>query len=272
MPDTPTASGETATLALSHPDLVPPPRPVQFTAGATAELRDAMARFSGPADHAPRRAAIVDCVAAIDLAEVTNVAAAITDEHLGDESVDVVALSWAVPTYTLAQVLGVAGDREAVRADTEAIARVIGRNEPSSAVSDAAAERLLAACAGHDDPVAVASILYQNHDATSGLIRSEAVAAFTARGAPAPASTRRVATAPTTIGELDIAAGSEVVIDLAGMRYGAGPHRCPGEAMAVAIASAVTGALQRCGYQCDPAAVEVDAAGAATRLVMEVAQ
>ena len=214
----------------------------------------------------------MDCVAALDLAEVTNVAAAITDELLGEAVVDVVALSWAVPTYTLAQVLGVVGDREQVRADTEAIARVIGRNEPSSTGSDAAAQRLLVACAGHEDPVAVASILYQNHDATSGLVRSEAVAAFTDLGPPAPASTRRVATEPVTIGELDLALGGEVVIDLAGMRYGAGPHRCPGEALAVAIASGVIEALQRRGYQCVPNAVEVDPAGAATQLVMEVAR
>lgn len=271
MPTTESFSGDAALAALTHRDLVPPPRPPQFTAGATAELRDAMARFSGPEEHEARRTPIVDRVAAIDLAEVARIATSITDEHLAD-TVDVVALSWTVPTYALAAALGLTVDREQLRADTEAVARVIGRNEPSSAASDEATERLLTACADQPDPVAAASILYQNHDATSGLIRSQVMAAYTDREPPNPASTRRVATAPVTIEGCPIATDDEIVISLAGMTYGAGPHRCPGEELAGAIAHGVLESLQKHRYASDPDDVDVDANGAATRLILSQAQ
>ena len=230
-----------------------------------------MARFSGPAKHEARRTPILERVAALDLAKVVRIATSITDEYLAD-TVDVVALSWTVPTYTLAAALGLTVDREQVRADTEAVARVIGRNEPSSATSDAATERLLAACDQQPDPVAAASILYQNHDATSGLIRSQVLAAYTDRVPPGPASTRRVATALVTIEGCPIATDDEIVISLAGMTYGAGPHRCPGEELAAAIAHGVLESLQKHRYVCDPDDVEVDANGAATVLMLSQAQ
>jgi hypothetical protein len=47
---------------------------------------------------------------------------------------------------------------------------VIGRGEPSSDASDAAAERIMTRFTGHQaGPVPVASLLYQNYDATAAL-------------------------------------------------------------------------------------------------------
>ena len=240
MPTTDSFSGEAALAALAHRDLVPPTRPPQFTAGATADLRDAMARFSGPADHAGRRQSIVELVASIDLEDVARTSARIA----GGMDRDVDTLRWAVPTYTLASVLGLSADREQVRADTEAIARVVGRNGPSSRESDAATERLLAACGHHADPVAAVSILYQNHDATASLIDAEVAAAFKGGGGLVGASTKRVAASSVTVGEVELAAGDEVTIDLTGMPYGSGPHQCPGQQLAEAIARGVVEALR----------------------------
>lgn len=233
-------TGDTAVQALDHPKLVPPPRPPQFGDGATAALRDAMARFSGPDDHAARRQPIIELVASLDLEDVTRTAARIA----GELEQDVDTLRWAVPTYTLASVLGLGADREQAQADTEAIARVIGRNEPSSAESDAATGRLLAACAHQADPVAAVSILYQNHDATASLIEAEVAAAFNDGPGLVGAATKRVATSAVTLDEAQLAAGEEVAIDLTGLPYGSGPHRCPGQQLAEAIARGVVEALR----------------------------
>lgn len=194
-----------------------------------------MARFSGPTEHAARRRSVLELLGTIDLDDVTRTASALVRELGGDTD----SLRWSVPTYTLAAVLGATADREQIRADTEAIARVIGRNEPSSAKSDESAERLLAACAHHPEPVAAVSILYQNHDATAGLVQSEMRKSFS------PATTRRIATTSMAIGDLELDAGDEVTIALDGIRYGSGPHRCPGQALAEAIASGIIESVTR---------------------------
>jgi hypothetical protein len=58
-------SASAITAALLDERLVPPPGPQ--TAGATTALRAAMARFSDPGEHAPRRAAVVHAIDSIDL-------------------------------------------------------------------------------------------------------------------------------------------------------------------------------------------------------------
>jgi hypothetical protein len=182
----------------------------------------------------------VELVASLDLEDVTRTSPRIVREL----SRDVETLRWAVPTYTLAAVLGLAADREQLRSDTETIARVIGRNEPSSGASDAATGRLHAACAHHADPVAAVSILYQNHDATASLIEAEVAGAFNGGPGLVGAATKRVAASAVTLDEAELAVGDEVTIDLAGMPYGSGPHQCPGQRLAEAIARGVVEALR----------------------------
>lgn len=271
--DRTTLSDDDAHVALNTPSMAPPARGPQFTKGATADLRDAMARFSNAADHPPRRLAVVAAVDAIDLLNVTNTAAEVMSERLGVEggsaNVDVIAAGWEVPSYTLATVLGFAERREQIRADAEIIARVIGRNEPSNPAADAATGRLLALFDDHADPVAAVSLLYQNHDASAGLVPRRVMAAFALSESDSAGQTVRVAEEQITIGTHTIESGEAVQIELAGIPYGAGPHRCPGEDLANAIVDGIVAALSRARYRFRASLVEVDAAGSPIRFEME---
>lgn len=265
----PTVTGADAIAALDNPLLVPPPRPPQLADGATADLRESMARFSNPTDHPPRRTALIVARDRIDLAEVERIAAAVMSERLDGTDVDIVAASWQVPSYVLATILGFGEQSEQIRADVEQVARVIGRNEPSGADSDAATERLLAMFGAHPDPVAVVSLLYQNHDATSGLTRTTILSAYTGSPTIIPGKTVRVATSSTTAGQTSIDEGETVAIDLAGMPFGSGPHRCPGEYLATAVATGIRRALVERRYTFRASLVEVDPHGVPIRFVME---
>ncbi len=269
-------TGDSAVEALAHRNLVPPPRPPQFIEGATASLRDAMARFADTDNHGPRRAALVETLAAIDLAEANKIAADVMAAHLDGSSVDIVAASWVVPTYALAAVLGLddktSGGLEQIRADAETLARVIGRNEPSSSKSDDAAQRMLALFADHDDPVVPVSLLYQNHDAVSGFMRATVHTVYAAAAPTSFGRTTRVATATVTIGDITLDQGEQVIIDLTGMRFGAGPHRCPGEELANALVAGVLKALDDYNYRVAEDGVHLGPDGFPTRFTMEAQQ
>lgn len=235
----PQLTGDHAIQALNHPNLIPPRRGDQFLDGRTAALRDAMARFSSGPNHAARREVLLELLSTIDPNQAERLAAEITTALHGDRGVGADWLSWHVPTYVVASLLGLEDQRELIRCHTETIAKVIGRNEPSSAKSDQAAEELLSLCQKQIDPVAAVSVLYQNHDATAGLIGSMA---DTSRPAPAGATVREAAVA-TAIGDMEIVAGQQISIDLTDMTYGTGAHACPGQELALAIADGVVSAI-----------------------------
>ena len=235
--------------ALSEPALVPHPHPDTGVSGPTMELRAAMARFSGPTEHLERRAAVERAVQRLDEGAVVVAARAATRELLGDglsaESVDAVIRS--VPTIAVGTVLGATPDDSRLVDDVAAIVRVIGRGEPPTGAADEATRRLVERFAEHPDgAVAAVSILYQNFDATSALIRN--LLESTTSGeppAPAVAATRRVATTEVLLDREVIPAGSEItlMIGAAGLPFGAGPHACPGQALAIALANAVVDEL-----------------------------
>jgi len=250
-------TGDDAVTALSTAVLIPPPRPVNFSEGATADLRDAMARFSAAKDHGPRRAAVMQSVGSIDLELVEQTSAELMTERLNG-ALDVVAAGWEIPTFTLATVFGFADQRQQIRDDVEAVARVIGRGEASNPEADAATTRLLGLFGDHEDPVAPVSILYQNFDATGALLPTMVLAAFASTGPPAHGSTVRVAEESVLIGEHTIAPGEAVQIDLEGIRWGAGPHKCPGEAVANAIVAGAVRAVIENRYMLRSSQVEVD--------------
>ncbi len=117
------------------------------------------------------------------------------------------------PVRALALALGIAADVEAA---VDAVAALYLTGGPGA---DDAVARLVAAV-GPGDPEAVAadiSILVQASRATAALIEG--------RDPPVP-STRR------------IGPGGEVELDLSGLPFGAGRHRCPGERQARALAAA----------------------------------
>jgi hypothetical protein len=249
MADSPVVTGPTAVEhALHRPELVPHGT-TDPSDGSTIRLRRAMARFSGPSDHPERRARVDAAVRTLDADDAERVAWAVTSDLLrAGASLDAVVRS--APTVTLVSLLGLPSPAEggvsALVDDVEAVVRVIGRGDPADPASDAATDRLLAARNDPADAVAVVSLLYQNFDATSALLRTTMAARATgAVPEPAVRVTRRVATAPIDLGDTALTVGDEVVLDIAGagLPFGAGPHACPGRELAEAIVRGVLAAL-----------------------------
>ena len=256
MTDPHVIGGHAAIVAALHDPRLVPHGSDDPSTGSTQALRGAMARFSTPVAHAPRRERVVAAIDAIDLDEAERTAGAITRARLehGVSAVDEIA--GTVPTATLASLLGlvdqvVGGNTDevvdavvdAIIDDVEAIVRVIGRGEPATPASDAAADRLVALGGFRPaGPTAVVSMLYQNFDATTALVRTMVEAHRTGRPArPAVAATRRVAVDATVVDGHPIRVGDEVVLQIgsAGLPYGVGPHECPGRMLAERIAAGI---------------------------------
>ena len=203
--------------ALQDDRLIPPGHANSLDAGTTAELRNAMARFSSGSHHTSRRADVEAAIAAVNLAALNKRTLAVTSEHLAmREDCDVIGdIGFVVPTEALAMALGVPSATLAeIRRDVRSIVACIGRGEPSSKVSDDASTRLLARFESHPGgAVATVSMLYQNHDATASMFAATLLA--DARNEPrrnALARTVRVATADVHIGEVSVAAGETVEV------------------------------------------------------------
>jgi cytochrome P450 len=217
-----------------------PPAPATLRPGAAADLRAAMARFSDGEAHGPRRAAVDAALAGLDTDALRAAAAeAARRRPAGGAS--------AVTTEVLARAFGAADHEVAgLVADVGRMVAVIFRGEPSGPAADEAVARVVDRFAGHPaGAVAVASVLYQAHDATAGLVA--ALLAGRERGgnrSSAGVRTRRVAAADADVGGTPVAAGATVVLDLAAadLEFGAGPHRCPGREVAEAIAAGIVSA------------------------------
>jgi cytochrome P450 len=229
---------------LEEPALVPPPAPAGIGRGAVARLRAAMARFSGPEDHAGRRAAVMSVIEGFDLDQLRQAAAARTAGWSDDEA------GRHVPVAVLASALGVEdGDLDAVVDDVGRVAEVIGRGEDVTAAADDAAERLLARFADHPDggAVAVVSVLYQSYDATAALLAETQRSRAT--GEPrrsAITRTVRTAVGDTEVAGVAIPEGTTVVLGLASadLEFGAGPHACPGQEVAQALVDGILDGLE----------------------------
>jgi cytochrome P450 len=106
--------------------------------------------------------------------------------------------------------------------------------------ADVAVDRLVAVFGGvFDEPTAARiGLLVQACEATAVLIeraRHRPVHQVLRENPPAPA-TKRQALATTTVGDVTIEAGEVVQVCLADdLAFGAGPHRCPGRAHALAL-------------------------------------
>ncbi len=157
-------------LALNTETLVPPPKPETLRPGPTADLRDAMARFSSGESHDRRRAEVVAAVAQLETDELELSAFRRTLALAAGDRIDAIAdIAYSVPTETLAEALG-AGVEAELLTDTKLMVEVIGRGVPSNAACDRAVSRLFDRFRLHPaGPLAVLSLLYQNHDATAAL-------------------------------------------------------------------------------------------------------
>ena len=265
--------------ALNCPDLAPPSCPASLGQGATALLRDGMARFSHHKDHEHRRLAIEQAIASLDGfafeqrsydrarsfldgAPSTATTGSSQAAELPDETTRT-RITQVVPTETLASALGVAdSDLDEVRRDAEMLAATIGRGEPASQETDEAATRLLDRFASHPGgAVANVSLLYQNHDATAALIAAfmEGHRAGSPRQSALQRTVRLVKSETTLVitpcqenppnqagpGPRVLATGTVLSLSLRGLEveFGAGAHQCPGETMAKDIAAGIVRAL-----------------------------
>jgi len=212
-------TGREAVLAVLHdPSFVVPAVPA--ATGGVAWLRATVGRFSTGPDHERRRALAVAVIDAVDPDAVRRAAG-------------------ADPVTVLARAIGVSHPvAELVREVAQAYQPGTG-DEPRA---DAAVERLVTILGGaHDEPVAARiGVLVQACAATTALIeraRHRPVEEVLRDDPPVPA-TRRQALTATTVGGVPVRAGEVVLVSLAGgPAFGAGPRRCPGRDLALALAA-----------------------------------
>ena len=215
-------SGRDAAFAvLTAPAFMVPPVPP--ASAGVGWLRATVARFSSGPVHERRRALVV---ALLD---------AIPPESLR-------ASSRKHPVEILGHALG--ADEPAIDLVRE-VAQAYQPGTGDESRADVAVDRLVAVFGGvFDEPTAARiGLLVQACEATAVLIeraRHRSVDEVLRENPPAPA-TKRQALATTAVGDLTIEAGEVVRVRLADdLAFGAGPHRCPGRAHALAL---VDGAL-----------------------------
>jgi cytochrome P450 len=202
-------------------------------------LRSTVARFSDGPVHRRRRAFAMALLAGLDPAGLARDAAAETAAVLeridttGTDLMTVVARP--VPVTVLGRALGVQIDDLAGR--VAAAARAYQPDHDGGPEADRRADEAVDALAAGDrseESAARIGLLVQACEATAALVRDGLRAGSVEaalRGGPPVARTRRVRD------------GEVVAVDLSGHPFGAGPHACPGQSHAVAIASAMVDLL-----------------------------
>jgi cytochrome P450 len=263
--------------ALRHPALRvrPPAEPVpKALAGtATGEVFALLLRMNDGDFHARHRPGVEQAAARFGEAAVVHAAAAATRDLL--PRADANALLSAIPVQAMARLLGVADaalDRTVgwVHDFTRGIAP--GADPQAIAAADAAAHGLMAQGETQDLSRAQAAnriaFMQQALDATAGLLGNAVVRAQSAGGPgedagdlvaevarrdPAIHNTRRFAAAELTLGGHRIAANDALLLLLVqaegakGCPFGAGAHGCPGERIALQIATTALRTLQSLG-------------------------
>ncbi|WP_432848013.1 oxidoreductase [Amycolatopsis sp. CA-161197] len=162
-----------------------------------AWLRAMVARFSSGEDHTRRRKLVIEELANAEPETLRQAAAA--KPHQG-------------PVATLAEVLGFDVDP----ADVDKVAKAYQPHFPQTAEADKAVARLVEALGRPDERTAAKVGLLVQAAATESLIENP-------QGPPVPTTRRWVD-------------GAEVIVDLKDFPFGIGPHACPGEAHAKALA------------------------------------
>ncbi|ALG15376.1 hypothetical protein AOZ06_38045 [Kibdelosporangium phytohabitans] len=210
-------------------------------------LRRNVARFTDGPDHERRRAQVTTILAAIDVADLRQQAAEHTRAILaGRPAVLVADVAGVVPAAVLGHALG------APDLPVGAVAAVAGAYQPGTGPeepADEAVAELVELMGGTaDEPTAGRiALLAQAYAATAGLVgnavlrRTEGknpaeVVAETLRDDPPVRATRRAEPGTGTVVSVDLA-GS-------GLPFGAGPHECPGQVHAIAIAEGILEAVR----------------------------
>jgi hypothetical protein len=210
---------DAAHAVLTDPAFVVPPVPP--ARAGVAWLRASVARFSGGAVHERRRALVVALLEAIPLDSLRS----------GGRTHPVAILGRAV------------GADETVVDPVREVARAYQPGTGDESRADAAVDRLVAVFGGvFDEPTAARiGLLVQACEATAALIEraSDRPVDRVLRENPPVPATRRQALVTTAVGGVTVRAGEVVRVNLAGdLAFGAGPHRCPGRAHALALVDA----------------------------------
>src|ERR1700752_2083303 len=214
-------SGRDAALAvLTEPAFMVPPVPP--ASAGVAWLRATVARFSSGTAHERRRALVVALLDAVPLESL----------RAGGREHPVAILGRAV------------GADEPVIDLVQDVAQAYQPGTGGESRADVAVDRLVEVFGGvFDEPTAARiGLLVQACEATAGLIerpRPRPLHEVLSENPPVPA-TKRQALATTAVGDVTIEAGEVGRVCLADdLAFGAGSHRCPGRAHALALAGAV---------------------------------
>ena len=211
-----------------------PPVPQDVEPGGVRWLRANVARFSGPEDHARRRALVLAELAPME--SLRDKAFALARE-MRDEPAE--RTVWTVPVAVLAAELGLPDV-------SDDIAKVSGAYHPHTEIgagAEAAIRRLVETCGGADERTAARiGLLVQACDATARLL-GKALAAHRP-GEDVEDLLDRVLREDPPVRVTRRWIGGEVVeVDLTKRPFGAGPKRCPGETQARRVAAGVLDAL-----------------------------
>ena len=215
-------TGARAHAVLTDPTFVVPPVPAApVPPRGMGWLRASVARFSTGEPHRRRRAL---AVALLDAAPPASLRGE-PGEH---------------PVVVLARALR-------VDAPVELIADVAQAYQPGTgdeARADAAVDRLVALGGSYDEAAAARiGVLVQACTATADLVERARHASVdeVLRDDPPVRATKRLPRSPARVGGLHVEAGEVVLVGLAGdLAFGAGPHRCPGRAHALALVEALS--------------------------------
>lgn len=261
---------DTVQTVLSHPELAvrPPDAPVPpLLAGRFAgDIFGRFARMSDGDRHRERRAlaqSVLDDMTPEQVARATRTVL----HRLGDEltSHD---LQFSVPVMTVGTLLGVREERWRDLVDwTSAFVRAAapGASRDDAETASQAGQEMVRVFSVRPGPesstpeletdriVNTIGLLFQTYDATAGLVGNALVALARNRDgdidqsfekvlrADAPVqNTRRWAISDFRLGDQQVRKGDLVIAVLGGpaddCRFGSGPHRCPGESVAMTIA------------------------------------
>ncbi len=210
------SAGHAVLTVLTDPAFMVPAVPP--ASAGVAWLRATVARFSSGTVHDRRRALVIALLDAIPL-----------------ESLQ--ARSQMHPVAILGRAIGI---DESVTDLVRDVAQAYQPGTGDERRADAAVDRLVAVFGGvFDEPTAARiGLLVQACEATAVLIeraRHRPVREVLREDPPVSATKRR-ALATTTVGEVTIEAGEVVQVCLADdLAFGAGSHRCPGRAHALAL-------------------------------------
>ncbi len=263
--------------------------PAYSRGGRAAQLQAQMARFSDGTDHARRRALVEALLP--DPTGLERDAARRAGELLepGRSFVDAMPVARTVPIAALAAALGVAdadvpwvvtmvgrlcdglaptlSARPGARAD-------VGVDDAALLLSNLVATAGAGRPASDEAVAAAVSVLFQARDATAALIGAALLINADSddadvedgieralRQQPPVQSTRRTAHADVEIGGATVPRGAPVWVLLAAAEtgppappatFGAGPHACPGSALAAALARGVIAGVRAAGWRAVP--------------------